>query len=84
MIRDKWGKSNGQIGLRYLTQLGVIVIPKSVNKDRIIQNNDIFDFQLKDEERVEIAKLGNNQHNTYPHYELAGVKQILASNLTSC
>lgn len=49
-IAEKYGKSNAQVILRWDIQNGVITIPKSVRKERMIQNADIFDFSLTDEE----------------------------------
>ncbi len=45
-IGEKYGKSSVQVTLRWLLQRGVVVIPKSVREERIIQNADIFDFEL--------------------------------------
>jgi diketogulonate reductase-like aldo/keto reductase len=50
-------KSASQAALRYLIQLGVIVIPRSSNPERLAQNLAIFDFKLSDAEMAEIAKL---------------------------
>ena len=44
------GKTVAQVVLRWLTQLGVVAIPKSVRRDRMEQNFDIFDFTLSDEQ----------------------------------
>lgn len=49
-IGGKYGKSSRQVVLRYLLQLGVQVIPKTVNAERMAQNIDVFDFKLDDEE----------------------------------
>ncbi|HJA64179.1 MAG TPA: aldo/keto reductase [Candidatus Intestinimonas stercoravium] len=56
-IGEKYGKSAAQVALRWNVQRGVIVIPKSVHKDRMEQNIAIWDFQLSDEDMAEIAKL---------------------------
>lgn len=49
-IAEKYGKSNSQVILRWDIQNGVITIPKSVRKERMAQNADIFDFSLTVEE----------------------------------
>lgn len=49
-IAEKYGKSNSQVILRWDIQNGVVTIPKSVRKERMTQNADIFDFNLTDEE----------------------------------
>lgn len=56
-IGEKHGKSAAQVALRYLLQRGVIVIPKSVRKDRMEQNADVFDFNLTDEEMDQLLLL---------------------------
>ena len=53
-IAEKYGKSNSQVILRWDIQNGVITIPKSVRKERMAQNADIFDFSLTDEEMQNI------------------------------
>ena len=56
-IGKKYGKSAAQIALKWNTQRGVVIIPKSVHKERIEQNIDIWDFTLTEEEMSEIAGL---------------------------
>ncbi len=56
-IGKKYGKSAAQVALRWNAQRGVVVIPKSVHKDRIEQNIDIWDFSLTSEDMAEIAAL---------------------------
>lgn len=61
-IGSKYGKSAAQVALRWLTQRGIVAIPKSTHKERMAQNLDVFDFRLTDSEMAQIAKL--NQHDT--------------------
>ncbi len=61
-IGAKYGKSAAQVALRWLTQRGIVAIPKSSHKERMEQNFDLFDFSLTDEDMAQIAKL--NQHDT--------------------
>ena len=56
-IGQKYGKSAAQVALRWNVQRGVTVIPKSIHKERMEQNIDIWDFRLRDEDMAEIAKL---------------------------
>lgn len=56
-IADKYHKSVGQVLLRWNVQRGVVVIPKSTHVERIIENIDIFDFNLTEEEMKQIASL---------------------------
>jgi len=61
-IGVKYGKSAAQVALRWLTQRGIVAIPKSSHKERMAQNFDIFDFTLTADEMAGIAKL--NQHDS--------------------
>lgn len=56
------GKTTAQVALRFLTQQGIIVIPKSVHRERMIQNLDTLDFNLSDEEMDAIRTLDTG-HN---------------------
>ena len=61
-IGAKYNKTAAQIALRWLTQRGIVAIPKSSHKERMVQNIDIFDFTLTDDDMAQIAKM--NQHDT--------------------
>ena len=61
-IGGKYGKSAAQVALRWLTQRGIVAIPKSTHKERMVQNFDIFDFALTDDDMAQIATM--NQHDT--------------------
>ena len=61
-IGNRYGKSTAQVALRWLTQRGIVAIPKSAHKERMEQNFNIFDFTLTHEEMEQIATL--NQHDT--------------------
>ena len=61
-IGAKYGKSAAQVALRWLTQRGIVAIPKSSHKERMAQNFDIFDFSLTAEEMAQIATM--NQYDT--------------------
>ncbi len=59
-IADKYGKSPAQVIIRWDLQHGVITIPKSVHKERIIENADVFNFQLSDADMAAIDSLNKN------------------------
>ena len=61
-IGAKYGKTASQVALRWLTQRGIVAIPKSTHKERMAQNLDILDFKLTDEDMAQIATM--NQHDT--------------------
>jgi 2,5-diketo-D-gluconate reductase A len=58
-IGSRYGKTPGQVILRWHVQLGLVAIPKSGNADRLRQNLEVFDFQLTDEDLAGIATLEN-------------------------
>ena len=60
-IGAKYNKTAAQVALRWLTQRGIVAIPKSSHKERMAQNIDIFDFSLSEEEMTQIAAM--NQHD---------------------
>lgn len=56
-IGKNYGKSAAQVALRWLTQRGIVAIPKSTHRERMEQNFNIFDFKLSDDEMRQIARL---------------------------
>ncbi|WP_427108974.1 aldo/keto reductase [Lysinibacillus xylanilyticus] len=60
-IAEKYGKSNPQVILRWDIQNGIVTIPKSVRREHMIQNADIFDFTLTDEEMAIINAMNLDQ-----------------------
>lgn len=60
ILAVKYGKTPAQIGLRWILQKGVAVIPKSTHEERIISNGEIFDFVLEDEDMDAIDQLNKN------------------------
>ena len=61
-IGSKYNKTAAQVALRWLTQRGIVAIPKSNHKERMAQNFNIFDFTLNDDDMTNIATM--NQHDT--------------------
>lgn len=66
-IAAKHNKSIAQVVLRWLTQRGVVVIPKSVRKERIIENINIFDFELSAEDMEAIVSLDTRNSLFFDH-----------------
>ena len=75
-IAEKHGKSVGQVILRWLNQRNVVVIPKSVRKERMAENLNIFDFSLSSEEMAAIARLDTGKSPIYDDMDLATVRGI--------
>jgi len=75
-IGNKYYKSVAQVVLRWLTQRGVVAIPKSVRKERIEENFNIFDFELSQEDMDSIATLDQKTSLFFDHRDPAIVKWI--------
>lgn len=75
-IGAKYNKTNAQVTLRYLIQRGISVIPKTVNKDRMKQNFDIFDFTLSEEDMSIIATLDKTESLFFSHYDPETVERL--------
>ncbi|KRM54515.1 aldo/keto reductase [Lacticaseibacillus sharpeae] len=75
-IGAHYGKSNGQVILRWLLQRGIVVIPKSVHKERMAENIDVFDFELTTDEMVTIFTLDKKKSQFFDHRDPAAVERI--------
>ncbi|EQC69563.1 oxidoreductase, aldo/keto reductase family [Streptococcus sp. HSISB1] len=75
-IGQKYHKSAAQVALRYLIQRDVIVIPKTVHKNRMEQNFDVFDFVLTDDDMAEILKLDMGESQFFSHADPETVKAM--------
>uniref|UniRef100_UPI0036F28398 aldo/keto reductase n=1 Tax=Enterocloster asparagiformis TaxID=333367 RepID=UPI0036F28398 len=75
-IGKKYGKSAAQVALRWNVQRGVAVIPKSVHKERMEQNMDIWNFALSEEDMAAIAKLDLGHSEIVEHTNPEFVKLL--------
>ena len=75
-IGQKYGKTAAQTALRWNIQRGVVVIPKSVHKERIEQNFDVWDFALTDEEMAEIEALDLGRSEIVDHNDPAFIRML--------
>ncbi|WP_075567083.1 aldo/keto reductase [Ihuprevotella massiliensis] len=75
-IGENHRKSVAQVALRYLLQRDVIVIPKSVRKERMAENFDVFDFELSSEEMSVLAQLDTHEPVIIPSHHSAEVTKM--------
>ena len=75
-IGEKYHKSAAQVALRYLLQRDIICIPKSVRKERMEQNLNVFNFNLPKDDMAEIGALDTKQTLFFSHRDPAFVEMI--------
>lgn len=80
-IGDKYGKSIAQVVLRWLVEKDIVVLAKSVNPERMKQNLDIFDFELTDEDKAQIATLDSNDSQFFSHADPEMIKALTSRRL---
>ena len=66
-MAGKYGKTVAQVVLRWLTQRGIVAIPKSVHKERMVENFNVFDFDLNREDMERIAALDTKKSSFFSH-----------------
>ena len=75
-IAGKHGKTVAQVILRWLTQRGVVAIPKSVRRERMEENLNVFDIELSPEDMAAIATLDTRTSSFFDHRDPAMVKRL--------
>lgn len=75
-IGKKYNKSNGQVILRWLIQRGIVPLAKTVRKERMLENIDIFDFVLSQADMQKIAAMNKDTSSFFSHYDPAVVEMI--------
>lgn len=78
-VGAKYGKTAAQIALKWNVQRGVSILPKSVHKERMEQNIDIWNFELSDEDNKKIAELDLGHSEIIDHNNPEVVKYILSA-----
>jgi 2,5-diketo-D-gluconate reductase A len=73
-IGDAYGKSAAQVVLRWLIQRDIVTIPKSVRRERMEQNLDVFDFELTDDDMDRIAAMDTGASLFFDHRDPAMVE----------
>jgi diketogulonate reductase-like aldo/keto reductase len=76
-IGKKYNKSVAQVALRFLIQRNIVVIPKSVRKERMKENLEVFDFSLSGEDMQQISSLDQERTLFFSHYDPDTVRFIL-------
>lgn len=76
-IGGKYGKTAAQVALRWLLQSGVIIIPKTTHKERMVENLNLFDFTLSDGDMKEIASLDTGGSLFLDHHSGETTKQFM-------
>ncbi len=80
-IGNKHNKTIAQVVLRWLTQRGIVAIPKSVRKERMEENFNIFDFQLSDDDLQSIQTLDQKTSAFFDHRDPTMVKWLASRKL---
>jgi len=75
-LAGKYQKTVAQIILRWLTQRGVVAIPKSVRKERIVENFNVFDFEISPDDMAAIATLDTKTSSFFDHRDPNIVKML--------
>ena len=63
-VGERHGKTAAQIALKFLVQNGIIIIPKTTHKERMMENIDLFDFTLSDDDMEEVRHLDTGRNVT--------------------
>ena len=77
-IGKTYGKTPAQVALRFLIQSGVVVIPKSVHKERMEENFNVFDFTLNSEEMAQLEALDTGNSLFFSHHDPKTVEWFMS------
>ena len=82
-IGERYGKSNGQVILRWLLQRDIVVIPKSVHQNRMAENINVFDFELTTAEMATMNDLDKGESQFFDYRDPAAIEQIFGTSLAA-
>ena len=82
-IGSRYGKSNGQVILRWLLQRGIVVISKSVHQNRMAENINVFDFELTTAEMTTMNDLDKGESQFFDHRDPVAIEQIFGTSLAA-
>lgn len=77
-VGEKYGKTVAQTALRFLIQSGVIVIPKSVRRERMEENLNVFDFKLSESDMSALSALDEDESAFFSHYDPSTVEWFMS------
>ena len=75
-IGEKYGKSVAQVILRWLLQRGIVPLAKTVKKERMKENIDIFNFELSEDDMNKISTLDKKQSSFFNHQEASAIEML--------
>ncbi|MCP1103031.1 2,5-diketo-D-gluconate reductase A [Aequitasia blattaphilus] len=77
-VGARYGKTVAQVALRFLIQQGIVVIPKSTHKERMMENFDVFDFVLSEEDMSRIEALDTGESLFFSHQDPQTVEWFMS------
>ncbi|QLL78749.1 aldo/keto reductase [Ligilactobacillus saerimneri] len=80
-IGEKYGKTNSQVILRWLMQRGLIVIPKTIHRDRLEENMAVFDFELSAADMQQMTQLDKHESQFFDHRDPVAIENIFGASL---
>ena len=76
-VGAQYGRTAAQVALRFLVQQGIIAIPKSTHRERMVENFNIFDFELSPQDMEAIAGLDGGESLFFSHEDPATVEFLI-------
>lgn len=80
-IGNKYGKSVAQVIIRWLVEQDIIVLAKTVKPERMVENLNVFDFELTEDDKTQIATLNQGESQFFSHYDPEMIKWMASRNL---